>query len=216
MTTEEFSNEFDTLINSFSQSEAFGHSQNPLNFDEYEKSVHLTKAQEEVVRELYTGQLTDFEETEQIRRFLSNLVKTAEISCREYPGGVSSKSVMAPLPEDLMYIVYESAILNGATDCLKEKEVQVIPVLHDEYHRIKNNPFRKANDRKVLRFDVDGNKVELLSEHQVTSYLVRYISRPKPIILTDLPVELSINNYNNKTECELSPDIHRTILDVAV
>ncbi len=59
MTTEEFSNEFDTLINSYSISEL-------LSFDEYEKSVYLTKAQEEIVEGLYTGKVlgNSFEETE--------------------------------------------------------------------------------------------------------------------------------------------------------
>lgn len=128
MTTEEFSNEFDTLVNSFAYSEAFGTIQDPLKFDEYEKSVHLTKAQEELVKELYSGQLTGFEDSEKIRRFLSNIVKTAEISCNKAPGGITDTSVFAPLPEDLMYIVYESARLYGDDDCIKGKEVQVIPV----------------------------------------------------------------------------------------
>lgn len=128
MTTEEFSNEFDIQVNSFATSEAFGHQQDPLKFDEYEKSVHLTKAQEEVVRELYNGQLTGFEDTEQSRRFLSNLVRTAEISCRVSPGSVSESSIFAVLPSDLMYIVYEAAIIDGDSDCLKGKQVAVIPV----------------------------------------------------------------------------------------
>ena len=43
MTNEEFSNEFDTLVNSNSASLPL---LTPLGFDEYEKSVFLTKAQE--------------------------------------------------------------------------------------------------------------------------------------------------------------------------
>ena len=49
MTNEEFSNEFDILINNINVG---------LEFDEYEKSVYLTKAQEEVVEGLYTGKIT--------------------------------------------------------------------------------------------------------------------------------------------------------------
>lgn len=115
-----------------------------------------------------------------------------------------------------MYIVYESAKLQGGTDCLNGKEVSVVPMLHDEYHRIKDNPFRRPNSRRVLRLDVEGGKVELISEYDVTSYLVRYLSRPEPIILVDLPDELNINNINKKTECKLIPDVHRMILDIAV
>lgn len=58
--------------------------------------------------------------------------------------------------------------------------------------------------------------VELISEEDIRSYLVRYLSRPEPIILVDLPDELSINNVKTKTECKLNPGIHRMILEVAV
>ena len=46
MTTEEFSNEFDALLNSYSTTEE---TPNTIELDEYEKSVFLTKAQEDVV-----------------------------------------------------------------------------------------------------------------------------------------------------------------------
>lgn len=218
MTTEEFSNGFDVLINSYSSSEPFGFSQNPLGFDEYEKSVFLTKAQEEIVEGLYTGKILgdSFEDTEQLRRYLAHLVKTAILPCRVAPNGLSDKSVFAVLPDDVWFITYESVTLNGNSPCINGKEVQVIPTTQDEYHRIKGNPFRKPNSRKVLRLDVDESMVELISEEDIRSYLVRYLSRPEPIILVDLPDELSINNVKTKTECKLNPGIHRMILEVAV
>ena len=218
MTTEEFSNGFDVLINSYSSSEPFGFSQNPLGFDEYEKSVFLTKAQEEIAEGLYTGKILgdSFEDTEQLRRYLAHLVKTAILPCRVAPNGLSDKSVFAVLPDDVWFITYESVTLNGNSPCINGKEVQVIPTTQDEYHRIKGNPFRKPNSRKVLRLDVDESMVELISEEDIRSYLVRYLSRPEPIILVDLPDELSINNVKTKTECKLNPGIHRMILEVAV
>ena len=44
MPNEEFSNEFDVLYNSITSNQAPG-------LDEYEKSVFLTKAQSEIIRE---------------------------------------------------------------------------------------------------------------------------------------------------------------------
>lgn len=218
MTTEEFSNGFDVLINSYSSSEPFRFSQSPLSFDEYEKSIFLTKAQEEIAEGLYTGKALgdSFEDTEQLRRYLAHLVKTAILPCRVAPKGLSDKSVFAVLPSDVWFITYESVTLNGDSPCINGKEVQVIPTTQDEYHRIKGNPFRKPNSRKVLRLDVDESRVELISEEPIRSYLVRYLSRPEPIILVDLPDELSINNVKTKTECKLNPGIHRMILEVAV
>lgn len=218
MTIEEFSNEFDVLINSYSSSEPVGFSQNPLSFDEYEKSIFLTKAQEEIAEGLYTGKALgdSFEDTEQLRRYLAHLVKTAILPCRIAPNGLSDKSVFAVLPNDVWFITYESVTLDSDSPCINGKEIQVIPVTQDEYHRIKGNPFRKSNSRKALRLDVDEFMVELISEENIRSYLVRYLSRPEPIILVDLPDELSINNVKTKTECKLNPGIHRMILEVAV
>lgn len=209
MTNEEFSNEFDILINNINVG---------LEFDEYEKSVYLTKAQEEVVEGLYTGKITgdSFEGTEQLRRYLADLVKTAILPCNKAPKGLSNDSVFAVLPNDLWFITYESVALNGDTPCINGKEIQVVPVTQDEYHRIKGNPFRRQNSRRALRLDVGNSMVELISDEKIRSYLVRYMSRPEPIILLDLPEELSINNVNEKTECKLNPGLHRTILEVAV
>lgn len=136
MTNEEFSNEFDILINNINVG---------LEFDEYEKSVYLTKAQEEVVEGLYTGKITgdSFEGTEQLRRYLADLVKTAILPCNKAPKGLSNNSVFAVLPDDLWFITYESVALNGDTPCINNKEIQVVPVTQDEYHRIKGNPFRR-------------------------------------------------------------------------
>ena len=65
MTNEEFSNEFDNLVNK-NIAKPFGVDSTPLEFDEYEKSVFLTKAQEEIVEGLYTGKILgdSFEESE--------------------------------------------------------------------------------------------------------------------------------------------------------
>ena len=75
MTNEEFSNEFDTLVNSNSIINSNG-IESPLEFDEYEKSLFLTKAQETIVTSLYNGNLVgdSFEKTEELRRYLSDLV----------------------------------------------------------------------------------------------------------------------------------------------
>lgn len=212
MTPEELSNSFDTLINSYS-----GIGQEYRNFDEYEKSIFLTKAQEEILESLYTGKALgdSFESTEQLRRYLADLIVTDTPECIPVSNGISNNSYEAALSPNVWFITYESAVLNG-DNCINNKEIQVIPVTQDEYHRIKNNPFRKANSRKVLRLDLNNSKVELISEYPIKQYLVRYIQRPTPIILTDLPEDLTIYNQRKQTECNLNPSIYRMILDVAV
>lgn len=214
MTPQEFSNEFDILYNNVMSNQAPG-------LDEYEKSVFLTTAQEDLLLELYNGKnpLGDsFEKTEEIRRYLSDLVKTYTTTDKvEKDTGLSKHSVFFTLPEDLWFITYESVSLEDAKlKCLDNSDVLVVPVTQDDYHRIKGNPFRKAKDNRVLRLDLDSNLVELISEYNISKYFIRYLSKPTPIILIDLPDGLTINNISNETNCKLNPLLHRFIVKRAV
>lgn len=223
MTIEEFSNEFDTLLNSYATINQFGKVENPatIELDEYEKSVFLTKAQEEIVIDLYSGKnpLGDsFEKTEEVRRYLSDLIKTYTTTDKKVGYvGLSKTSIFFELPKDLWFITYESAGLEDSRlGCMNGEEISVIPVTQDDYFRISKNPFRGANKRRALRLDIGNGIVEIVSEYNIGRYLVRYVARPEPIVLTDLPDNLSINEVSTKTECKLNPVIHRAILEKAV
>lgn len=221
MTTEEFSNEFDTLLNSYSTIEAFGKTPSTVELDEYEKSVFLTNAQEEIVIGMYNGKnpfRDSFERTEEIRRYLSDLIKTYTTTDKKVGyTGLSKSSVFFELPDDLWFITYEAVNLkDDGLGCMSGEDISVIPITQDEYHRIRKNPFRGTNERRALRLDLSGKVVEIVSKYNVESYLVRYLSRPAPIILTNLTDNLSINGISVKTECELNPVIHRAILERAV
>ena len=53
----------------------------------------------------------------------------------------------------------------------------------------------------------------------ITKYTIRYIRKPKPIILCDLSSDygnVSINGESSISECELNPSIHEEILQRAV
>lgn len=207
MTTEEFSNEFDTLVSSYS---------NGVWFDEYEKSVFLTKAQESVITGLYNGSIDSFEDTEEVRRYLNTLVKTW--GSTEYKddgtGFNDSNSIIIELPEDVWYITYEYVTTNSGI------EILVVPTSQDELYKTKNNPFKGPNRRRALRLDCGNNRIEILLTPQYKDdfsyYKMGYLSKPSPIILTDLTEGLYINNENKKTECKLHSAIHRTILENAV
>lgn len=215
MTVEEFSNEFDTLLNSFNTLDY------SINLDEYEKSVFLTKAQEEIIIDFYNGKnpfKDSFEKTEEVRRYLSNLNKTYTTTDKKADYiGLSKSSIFFELPEDLWFITYESVTLeDDKLECMNNREVVVTPITQDDYYRISRNPFRCSNKNRVIRIDVNGNVVEIISEYNISRYLVKYVSKPTPIILTDLTDNLSINGISLKTECELNPVIHRVILEKAV
>lgn len=223
MTTKEFSDMFDTLLNSYSLQTGFGdtNSLREVVLDEYEKSVFLTRAQEQLIISYYSGNNSNgesFENTEEIRRYLSSLIKTAEIS----PSNDSSykkltaKSQLFTLPNDVWFITYESASLGSNSDtCLNEKKLDVVPVRQDYFHRVNRNPFRGPSERRALRLDIEGKRVELVSDYTINKYLIRYIVKPSPIILTDLE-GVSIDGVSTEQTCALEESLHKTILDLAV
>lgn len=226
MTVTEFSNEFDVLIDSYRRFKDFDNKENldSLDFNEYEKSIFLTQAQEDIVKSSYNGanQKGDaFENTEEVRRYLNELVKTqvSNIALNGDNITLNSLSVFFELPndDDLWFIVYESAILNDSRmKCSGDQEAAVIPTKHDSFQRVIKNPFRQPNERRVLRLDVIGNMVELISKYTIKSYTVRYISKPDPIILTNLPDNLKINGESQEKGCNLNSVVHRSILERAV
>jgi hypothetical protein len=217
MTNLEFSNEFDILYNSITSNNAPG-------LDEYEKSVFLTMAQESVVRDLYTGSLVgvSFEEQESLRRYLSNMVITAypEEITEDTPDPISDTSVFYKLPTDVFFITYESAVINDdSAGCKSGKKIDVYPVTQDRYNQIIKNPFRGTTDRRVLRIDAGLDIVELVYKYKIEKYYIKYVKKPKPIILVDLSTldsTLSINKESVETPCELNDSLHRTILEKAV
>ena len=90
------------------------------------------------------------------------------------------------------------------------------PTTQDEFHKIKNNPFRGPNGNRVLRLDIQNNAVELVSKTPVKNYFVRYLRKPKPIVLVDLDGDLSIHGVQSVTSSELNPLLHEKIVKYAV
>lgn len=218
MTNEEFSNEFDNLVNK-NIAKPFGVDSTPLEFDEYEKSMFLTKAQESVVISLYRGTLTgdSFEKTEELRRYLNELIKTYTTTNKVENEGLTDNSYFFDIPDDVWFITYESAVSQDERlGCAKGTVMEVVPTAQDDLYKTSRNPFRGPNKRRVLRLDVEGKIVELISKFDIDKYQIRYLAKPEPIILIDLPEDLSINGLTKKTECILNPAIHRVILETAV
>jgi hypothetical protein len=212
--------------------------------DEYEKSVFLTREMEGIVTALYLGadSYGGFELTEQMRRSLDALLETDVLQ----PANLDHEHIIDNssffiLDDSLWYIIYEAARYgsdSAVSNCPSDTgsfPVEVVPVTHDEFHRIKGDPFRGPSGRRVLRLDLGvvevtapsedeetpsterHRAVELVSKGTVGDYLVKYIRRPKPIILEDLTESgLFINGENKQSGCELNESLHRLILDNAV
>lgn len=224
MTTVEFSDGFDTLVASYRRFKDFDRQEatDTIEFNEYEKSFFLTKAQEELVVNCYNGKNIygdSFESTEEMRRYLDELVKTKTYTAEdEVEGtGVSDKSVFFELPENLAFITLEQVTFgDDSLGCYNGSKANVYAITHDEYATVKDNPFRGPTKYKALRLDCGGNKVEIISKYTISNYLIKYLIKPNPIILEDLPDAMSINGVTKATDCELNSILHNTILSRAV
>lgn len=195
MTLEELSNEFDVIVNSYDNSQS-------LVFNEYEKSIYLTKAQEYIIKDLYRN----YEGTEELNSYLKTLIKDKTYTIED------STNIELDYPNNFLYILKEYANIN--TTCKSNNRVDVLPITQDEYNEVVENPFRGSKS-KVLR--LEENKIKLITDLPIISYTMTYLSNPSPIILVDLPNGLTINNESEKsTTIETSESIHREILDKAV
>lgn len=224
MITQEFSDAFDTLVSSYKRFKDFDNKEilDSIEFNEYEKSYFLTKAQDELVIALYNGRNVSgesFESTEELRRYLSNLVKEARLQPITNTSGlvigIGSNSKFFTLPQDLWYITYEAVDIDGAR-CSALSPMDVYPVTQDDYNKTKRNPFRGANDRRALRLDLSDGVIEIVCKYIVKDYYVRYLRKPKPIVLVNMPNNLTIDGVGKKSECELHEALHQRILERAV
>lgn len=215
MTCEEFSLEFDLLYNNIMSNKAPG-------LSEYEKSLFLTQAQESIVLDIYSGKYGDsFERTEETTSYLNQLFKQRTYDSGEFTEGnkLDTRSIFVTLPEDIWFKTGETAtIMDDSYKCQVDglREVMVFPVTQDTLVRTKRSPFRGPNERRILRLDSGKNQVELISNYEIHSYTVRYLSRPEPIILKELPQGLTIGGKSSPQTCLLNTAIHKAILSKAV
>lgn len=215
--TTEWRTEFNILYNNIMSDQAPG-------LNDYEISCILTQSQEEHVITLYSGRrLEPFESTEELTQYLSPLVKqvtlTQEKSIPEAEK-ISSNSHFYDLPHNLWFKTFEKAVVrDDSLNCRgsKEREMIVIPVTQDEFIRTKENPFKGNNERRVLSLTPSRFVTELVTDYEVVKYIVRYLRKPAPIILSDLSgTGLSVNGQTAESTCELHEALHRPILERAV
>jgi len=211
MDINEFSDRFDTLLNSYSGKEIYGDTKRvySIEFNEYQKSAFLTQAQDNLVLQLYRK----FESSEEIRQYLRTLVTNHTTDVKVITlEGISELSTFFEIPDSTMFILNCNVNLN-------DKIVSALPITHDEFYLQIENPYRKPTKEHAWRMDYknieDKKVIEIIAEPNVSNMSMRYLRRPQPIILTDLG-ELSINKVSTESECELTQDLHDEILNMAV
>lgn len=224
MNTSEFSNQFDVLYNNITSNQAPG-------LDEYEKSIFLTKAQDEIIKAYFSpkGNKTQagFDQNEIRQIDFSMLIKSNTYSEFQNASFDSNSNTKAcNLEDDILVFLNEWVEVNRGTST---KRLVVVPVTYTDYSRLMSKPYGRPLKNQAWRLLLDAwnvnaqdNRykptVELIvgPQDSIRKYTIRYLKRPKAIIIEDLENGLTINGSPNKQDCELDPVLHEEILQRAV
>jgi len=245
MTNEELSNTFDTLLNSYNIQANFGEVANKqsITLDEYEKSVLLTQAQDIIVKSYFDKTLNqqsqgfddsarrqvDFSSLIHVHRFpaIQRVESTDAAKCydsRGIPVNLDcTPKILLMLNEKL-----EATTTSSAQQNRKETYV-VVPINYNEYDREMSKAYAQPLKKQAWRlfsnistgYDIQSEiipiegLVQRLASKEDLDYVIRYVGRPNPIILTELPNGLTIDGISVETPCNLNPILHMDILNKA-
>lgn len=198
--------------------------------DAYEISVLLTKGAERKIKQVYNPlgnkYQEGYEQSEKRKKELAPLTKTANLTPKTYDSSLNlPNGRFVDLPEDFMWATTEEVTVSSADACIDNTRIEVKPITHDGYNKNKRNPFKKPSDKLVWRMDYGWDNTtqqhELIEadSYDITKYHLRYIKRPKPIIVSDLtilPGSLSIEGYSTVQAIEYNDVFIREIIDEAV
>jgi hypothetical protein len=184
------------------------------------------------------------------RSIISTNVGAAQLTGFPYQGGtmtreasydsskIDPRSVIYSFPTDVFIVINESIYTT------KNTILQVVPLRYDEYLRLMSKPFKrplKNQAWRLLNFGIGSGssatkyaEIILHSWDTVSSYNIRYIRMPMPIILAPMdglsiggylgcnssgeavPVGDTSSTVTQGIECELDPVLHEEILQRAV
>jgi hypothetical protein len=238
MTTAEFSRQFDVRFNNIDSNLAH-------SVTEYEKSLYLTQAQLEIVKNYFNPKGNKYQEgfdgSPKRDVDFSNIIKVQAIGTGTQAtttGAVTGqtefgiKTLRVRITDNVMMVLNERFSFNGTgTPSSYIYDTTVVPIDYKQYQTILGKAYKDPPLRQTWRFVRSGAitngvssslDVELITKSNFNIalayvYYVRYLKRPVPIILENLSGQgLTIENISAVTECELAPELHDEILARAI
>jgi len=198
MTVGEFSAEMDVIYENINKNGAPG-------LDSYEKSVILSHAQELLVKETLKVDPSAMQ--------FPQLITTSENSTPSANG--FSWGTIFPMVTGLLSILNETVTDSNGT------VHTVLPINQTQFDIYQSTPYKYPPRRRAWR--ISGlsstvNSVELFGRPNttLTTYKVRYVKKPEPIILSTLSSPDSIDGKTAVTTSLLDAGLHRDILKIAV
>lgn len=167
MTTQELSNQFDILYNNASNSAP--------GLDEYEKSVILTKAEKDLVRDYFNSRTVKtgegFDDSQKRQYDFSTLLRTVKLELKSllligfngYQKDFNifdDRSLIYVAPPDFFLSINESIIDNN------NRRYSVLPISYSEYNRLMLKPYGYPLKRQAWRIISDSSPT--LGEYSCT------------------------------------------------
>ena len=218
---EQFSNEFDVLYNSITSNQAPG-------LDEYEKSIFLNRAQDEIVKSYFNPKTNKVQEgfdgTERRQIDFSMITKSRiyeNFDTSLFDSREQVKSVT--IEDDILMLINEYLEVNRLFAIKPNRSEQVrltvLPITYVEYSRLMSKPYKWPLKNQAWRLigNREGRKnVELIAGpfDTITKYAIRYVKRPRAIRLADFG-NMTIDGESTPQCCELDPILFPEIIQRA-
>ena len=193
MTAKEFSDQFDVLYNNITSNQAPG-------LNEKKKSVFLTKAQDEIVKNYFLAEANPkgkgFDDTHKRQMDFSMLMTVATPESSSSEAKIDPRSKMYLWPTNVLYIINEFFNV-GSTSAVKPR--QILALSYGEYTRLMSKPYKAPLKYQAWRLitgqESGKTRVEIILNAPDLSYLtnnsgsgsyeIRYVRKPKAIVLAD-------------------------------
>lgn len=198
MTLEEFSTEFDVLYNSITSNAAPG-------FNDYEKSVLLTLAQEELIKSYFVANNNttgvgldgsqkrhyDFSTLIKVKT-LNNIIDSILTTGMDVPVFNKDANNIFLVPNDVFLVLNEYLTV-------KNNSYTVFPISYDSYNLLMSKPFPYPNKRQAWRLDSSINGeiaatkvIHVSDDKDISSKNITFES----IYHKPLNIEINIKNGN--------------------
>lgn len=238
MTTAEFSRQFDVRFNNIDSNLAH-------SVTEYEKSLYLTQAQLEIIKNYFNPKGNKYQEgfDDSPKRDIdfSGITNVLAIGTGTPKDAVNDTitdrgfgltSLQVKIHDNVLLLLNERFSFNGdgSDPTVYDYETTVVPIDYKQYQTILGKAYKDPPIRQTWRIIRNGDiaaghvgnlTVELIPKSIFDSskayvYYVRYLKMPTPIVLEALTGGLTIQGVTAKTECILPPMVHEEILARAI
>ena len=145
---------------------------------------------------------------------------------------IDTRGALFNFPEDYFLSINE---LISDAESNDVTYFSIVPISYSDYQRLMTKPYPYPPKRVAWRLFIgtveinktDGKKAtvpvaEVISSGLVGNqdnlvYTLRYVKRPKPIVLINFTQDnVSVEGVNTETPCEFPPQLHQEILERAV